>query len=404
MNKNMIAEGTTMGATTYSHKEHTTAVAPFHSHFFESLHKEQWQEVRLGEIAEIKTGKGNVQDSVNDGVYPFFDRSQKIKKSHKFIFDSEAIIVAGEGKDFIPRYYKGRFDLHQRCYAIFNVMQNAKYIYYAIYNQKDVFKSIAVGSTVMSLRLNHFTDFTIPLPPLKVQQQIAEILSSFDDKIDLLHGQNKTLESLALTLFRHYTTNKELDSVIGDIVSLQAGFAFKSKDFQNFGNNKIIKIKNIQNSIIDILNTDFVGENIVNSLDNKFKILSGDILFGMTGAEIGKMGIVPQNNNSLWLNQRVGVLREKVGNTKFLAYLQLTSEIGFDYIINAASGSAQPNISAKDIENCPFYSLSTKELFSLSLQIKPLFDKIIQNLGIILSLQQMRDMLLSEILNDKMGV
>lgn len=400
----MIAEGTTMGATTYSHKEHTTAVAPFHSHFFESLHKEQWQEVRLGEIAEIKTGKGNVQDSVNDGVYPFFDRSQKIKKSHKFIFDSEAIIVAGEGKDFIPRYYKGRFDLHQRCYAIFNVMQNAKYIYYAIYNQKDVFKSIAVGSTVMSLRLNHFTDFTIPLPPLKVQQQIAEILSSFDDKIDLLHGQNKTLESLALTLFRHYTTNKELDSVIGDIVSLQAGFAFKSKDFQNFGNNKIIKIKNIQNSIIDILNTDFVGENIVNSLDNKFKILSGDILFGMTGAEIGKMGIVPQNNNSLWLNQRVGVLREKVGNTKFLAYLQLTSEIGFDYIINAASGSAQPNISAKDIENCPFYSLSTKELFSLSLQIKPLFDKIIQNLGIILSLQQMRDMLLSEILNDKMGV
>ena len=218
----------------------------------------------------------------------------------------------------------------------------------------------------------------------------------------MLHRQNKTLESLALTIFRHYTANKELDSTIGDIVSLQAGFAFKSKDFQNFGENRIIKIKNIQNSVIDIMNTDFVAENIVNSLDNKFKILSGDILFGMTGAEIGKMGIVPQNNNSLWLNQRVGVLREKVDNTKFLAYLQLASEIGFDYIINAASGSAQPNISAKDIENCPFYSLSTKELFSISLQIKPIFDKIIQNLGTALSLQQMRNMLLSKILNGKM--
>ncbi|MDE6978024.1 MAG: hypothetical protein K2O85_00440, partial [Helicobacter sp.] len=55
MNKNMIAKGATMGATTYSHKEHAIAIAPFHSHFFESLHKEQWREVRLGEVAEIKT-------------------------------------------------------------------------------------------------------------------------------------------------------------------------------------------------------------------------------------------------------------------------------------------------------------------------------------------------------------
>ena len=55
MNKNIIAKGATMGITTHSHKEHATAIVPFHSHFFESLHKEQWQEVRLGEVAEIKT-------------------------------------------------------------------------------------------------------------------------------------------------------------------------------------------------------------------------------------------------------------------------------------------------------------------------------------------------------------
>lgn len=59
----MIAEGATMGATTHSYKEHTIAIAPFHSHFFESLHKEQWQEVRLGEVAEI-VGGGTPKTSV----------------------------------------------------------------------------------------------------------------------------------------------------------------------------------------------------------------------------------------------------------------------------------------------------------------------------------------------------
>ena len=399
----MIAEGATMDTTTHSHKEHAIAIAPFHSNFFESLHKEQWQEVRLGEVAYFQRGYDLPKTQMRKGIYPVAGSNGIIGYHDVATTKAPCITIGRSGNIGKPKFYNKDFWAHNTALFVKDFFgNNEKFIFYLLKTMD--FSNLNSGSAVPTLNRNYIHNLQILLPPLKVQQQIAEILSSFDDKIDLLHRQNKTLESLALTLFRHYTTNKELDSVIGDIVSLQAGFAFKSKDFQNFGNNKIIKIKNIQNSIIDILNTDFVGENIVNSLDSKFKILSGDILFGMTGAEIGKMGIVPQNSNSLWLNQRVGVLREKVGNTKFLAYLQLTSEIGFDYIINAASGSAQPNISAKDIENCPFYSLSTKELFSLSLQIKPLFDKIIQNLGTVLNLRQIRNMLLSKILNGKMEV
>lgn len=402
-------------------------MSSINSHFFEALHKEQWKEVRLGDLClKIDYGyttSATLQDTgikflrITDIVPPQINWDSvpycniDSKNLEKYLLEIGDIVIARTGATAgYNKYIKEKIKCIFASYLIrFRVnlnIANPHFVNYCLQNRDwtEFVNGALGGSAQPNINAKQMSDFRFKLPPLNVQQQIAEILSSFDDKIDLLHRQNKTLESLALTLFRHYTTNKELDSVIGNIVSLQAGFAFKSKDFQNFGNNKIIKIKNIQNSIIDILNTDFVGENIVNSLDSKFKILSGDILFGMTGAEIGKMGIVPQNSNSLWLNQRVGVLREKVGNTKFLAYLQLTSEIGFDYIINAASGSAQPNISAKDIENCPFYSLSTKELFSLSLQIKPLFDKIIQNLGTILSLQQMRDMLLSKILNEKVEV
>ena len=74
--------------------------------------------VRLGEYANISTGKCNREDAEEAGIYPLFDRSQEIKKSNSWIKDCEAIIVPGEGTSFMPRYYVGKFNLHQRCYCI----------------------------------------------------------------------------------------------------------------------------------------------------------------------------------------------------------------------------------------------------------------------------------------------
>ncbi|MEZ7821291.1 MAG: restriction endonuclease subunit S, partial [Patescibacteria group bacterium] len=204
--------------------------------------------------------------------------------------------------------------------------------------------------------------------------------------------------------FRQWFEDKEFDGIIGDIIKLQNGYAFKSKDFQDFGIYGVLKIKNISNSIIDIFNTDFIDLTVANKTDEKFKILSGDILFGMTGAEIGKMGIVPKTDKNLWLNQRVGVLREKYLGAKYLAYLQLTSEFGFDYITNTATGSAQPNISASEIEQCPFVKLEIDEIENYSNEISPLFEKIIFNLGQIETLKNLRDTLLPKLLSGEVRV
>ncbi|CEG11407.1 hypothetical protein MSIBF_A1420018 [groundwater metagenome] len=50
------------------------------------------------------------------------------------MFDSEAIIFPGEGKEFIPRYFKGKFDLHQRAYAITpkEPSLHLKFFFYAV--------------------------------------------------------------------------------------------------------------------------------------------------------------------------------------------------------------------------------------------------------------------------------
>jgi type I restriction enzyme S subunit len=85
-----------------------------------------WEVKRLGEIATVKTGSSNRQDSTLVGEFVFFDRSQDIRTSNIYLFDKEAIIVPGEGQEFIPKYYIGKFDLHQRTYAIFDFICNSQ--------------------------------------------------------------------------------------------------------------------------------------------------------------------------------------------------------------------------------------------------------------------------------------
>ena len=86
--------------------------------------KQGWELNKLGDVCEISTGNANTEDAVENGAYAFFDRSKIIKRSSTYLFDCEAIIIAGEGATFLPKFYFGKFNLHQRAYAIFNFSKN----------------------------------------------------------------------------------------------------------------------------------------------------------------------------------------------------------------------------------------------------------------------------------------
>lgn len=136
--------------------------------------------VNLSEIADVKNGKCNRQDAVDGGKYPLFDRSSEIKNSNTYLFDCESIIVPGEGTSFTPRYYNGKFNLHQRCYCIHNFKNvNGKYLYYNLLANKKYFSSVAVGSTVPSLRLNHFLDMQLSLHTPSEQNHIVNTICLF---------------------------------------------------------------------------------------------------------------------------------------------------------------------------------------------------------------------------------
>jgi type I restriction enzyme S subunit len=144
-----------------------------------------WEEKKLSEISRITTGSSNREDSNLDGEFTFFDRSQDIRSSNRFLFDAEAIIVPGEGQEFIPKYFIGKFDLHQRTYAIMDIEpNNGKFLFYYIGFNSNHLNSHAVGSTVKSLRLPMFEKMPIKLPSQKEQTKIANFLSAIDDKIN----------------------------------------------------------------------------------------------------------------------------------------------------------------------------------------------------------------------------
>ena len=167
-------------------------------------------EYRMGDIATITNGNSNVQDAVTqskDGLYPFFDRSEDIKYLPTFLFDKEAIIYPGEGTEFMPRYFKGKFALHQRCYAIFdfNEIINARFLYFYLKTRNSYFVKNAVGSTVPSLRLDTFQKLKVIIPPKKIQHSVSLCLSFMEQKRNIekkiLHKLLKQKQYLLRQMF-----------------------------------------------------------------------------------------------------------------------------------------------------------------------------------------------------------
>ena len=140
---------------------------------------------KLGEVAEIGTGRSNRKDEVTDGAYPFYVRSKNILRSSTYQFDETAIVIPGEGGiGDIFHYVVGKYALHQRAYRIRLQSEEqvlSKFLYYYMTSAfKGFIVSKSVGATATSIRKPMIEEFPLPLPPLSEQARIVEILDKFD--------------------------------------------------------------------------------------------------------------------------------------------------------------------------------------------------------------------------------
>ena len=154
-----------------------------------------WEQRKLGDVTNIKTGSRNQQDSVTNGQYPFFIRSEKIEKLDRYDFDTEAILVPGDGRiGEIFHYYNGKFALHQRVYKVDNF--KGVDAFFLLYLFQCSFKEHALRlnaqGTVPSLRLPMFTEWNICIPSLQEQIGIGRLLNKIELMITL-HQQEPFL-------------------------------------------------------------------------------------------------------------------------------------------------------------------------------------------------------------------
>lgn len=138
---------------------------------------------------------------------------------------------------------------------------------------------------------------------------------------------------------------------LGEVLKVQGGFAFKSKDFGDEGI-PVVRISNLQEGTLDLDNAARIHESKIDFSKDYF-LESGDVLMALSGATTGKTAVVPTvAAKSLLLNQRVG--RFSTGeNSKlhkqFLNHFLTAGTLKAD-ILKAAGGVAQPNISPKQLE------------------------------------------------------
>ena len=161
---------------------------------FENGIPKGWKVEKLGNLANISTGKCNREDAEENGIYPLFDRSQETKLSNDWIKDCEAIIVPGEGTTFIPRYYVGKFNLHQRCYCVEpKFKKTGKFLFYTLMMNRKYFLSVATGATVPSLRYNNFASMKFILPEIDICQKYDDFVTKCFNQINTLRQQTQNL-------------------------------------------------------------------------------------------------------------------------------------------------------------------------------------------------------------------
>jgi type I restriction enzyme S subunit len=156
--------------------------------FYNTEIPNDWKMKKLGEISEIKTGDKDTQNKTDDGLYPFFVRSDNVERINSFSYDGEAILTSGDGVGVGKNYHyiNGKFDFHQRVYSIrkFDIEVYGKFIYY-YFSEKfyERVQKLSAKNSVDSVRMEMIFDMKIPLPSLPEQKAIAQVLSTADAAI-----------------------------------------------------------------------------------------------------------------------------------------------------------------------------------------------------------------------------
>jgi len=302
---------------------------------------EDWSIDCIENLAEITTGSRNTQDRIEDGLYPFFVRSQKVERINSYTYDGEAVLTAGDGVGTgkVFHYINGRFDTHQRVYLIAEFDSRINGYYFYLYFSSHFYNRImqmTAKSSVDSVRREMIARMLIPLPDLLEQQAIASALSDADALIESLSQLLAKKRQIKQGAMQELLTGKRRlpgfsgeweVKRLGDLGTFLKGNGVRKDEAQS-GSIPCVRYGEIYTHHKDFVRSYFsrISSEVAASAT---RLKKGDLLFagsGETKEEIGKC-VAFLDEVEAYAGGDIVILRPTDGSPLFLGYYLNTASI-----------------------------------------------------------------------------
>lgn len=378
----------------------------------------EWQEVTLDEIAEInpkeKLSKGCLAHKISmENLFPFckkvsgkslepFNGGTKFRNGDTLIARITPCLENGKTA-YVDVLNDGEIGFGSTEYIVLREKPKKSYSQYLYYfARSDFFRGIAIASmTGSSGRQRVQTDvvrnYLFEFPDYEEQQAIASVLSSLDDKIDLLHRQNKTLESMAETLFRQWFIEEAQDKWLKGTLNDEFHFVMGQSPSGASFNEDFIGIPMYQG------NADFgfrfPTPRVFTTEPTRYAEAMDTLI--SVRAPVGAQNMASQK---CCIGRGVAAFRHKT-NPEFYTYtyFKLRELMGKIKHFND-EGTVFGSISKSDFEKIKIIIPPHENILAYEKMTKPVNDKIIKNCYQISKLEKLRDTLLPKLMSGEVRV
>ena len=281
-------------------------------------------------------------------------------------------------------------------YSVDRSIADPNYVGYNLQssNWYDYVEAIAGGSAQPGANAKQLGSFKFLLPPLPEQKAIASVLSSLDDKIDLLHRQNKTLEAMAETLFRQWF----IEDTAGKTELITLGEMIEIHDSKRIPLSKLERDKKKNGSIMYPY---YGAAKIMDYVDDY--IFDGDyLLLGEDGTVQDENGypILQRANGKFWVNNHAHVLSAKAPYNNFFLWCLLSKT----NIEKAVTGAVQPKINQENLRKLDFVKFDESKVLDFNDITSSMLSKLNTNNLQIQTLENLRDTLLPKLMSGEVRV
>jgi type I restriction enzyme, S subunit len=294
------------------------------------MSSKNWREVQLGTICDVKGRIGwrgyTVQDLRDEGPLvigatqisadqkldlskPVFLSREKYLESPEIIIEKDDIIVVKVGntigKVAIVSRDIGEACINPNTVLLKRISCNPYFLYYFLISAdgQSYLKNNSSASAQPALNQTMLKQMPVRLPKRPIQDAIAEILATLDEKIELNRQTNATLEAIAQAIFKEWFVHYNYPGATGNLVDSELGMIPVGwqirplDDIADFLNGlalqkypaeegeeylPVIKIRELRNGITDS------SDKANLTVPEKYIIENGDLLFSWSGSLLVK--------------------------------------------------------------------------------------------------------------------